>query len=265
MGAVAGPHREAEDRVPGKGAARRLHAAPRPHRDRPGRSRRTTPICWCRRRQGAVPRGGGRLLRRARPASARARPTTATSRYQLAKRGFVALSLGSPPARSTRTRRRRSCSRSRSTPTSRPTVTRSWRTCRRSMPKRIGVVGHSYGGKWAMFASCLYDKFACAVWSDPGIVFDEKRSNVNYWEPWYLGYEPGRERKPGIPDEAEPAHRRLQAADRGRPRPARAARPDGAAAVPGLRRLGGRAGALEGAQPRRRGQRAAGRRRTAWP
>lgn len=54
--------------------------------------------------------------------------------------------------------------------------------------KRIGIVGHSYGGKWAMFASCLFDKFACAVWSDPGIVFDETRPNVNYWEPWYLGY-----------------------------------------------------------------------------
>jgi hypothetical protein len=56
--------------------------------------------------------------------------------------------------------------------------------------KRIGIVGHSYGGKWAMFASCLFDKFACAVWSDPGIVFDESRPNVNYWEPWYLGYYP---------------------------------------------------------------------------
>ncbi|MGI6516113.1 MAG: alpha/beta fold hydrolase [Fermentimonas caenicola] len=56
-------------------------------------------------------------------------------------------------------------------------------------PGRIGIVGHSYGGKWAMFASCLYDKFAAAVWIDPGIVFDEtKGSNVNYWEPWYLGY-----------------------------------------------------------------------------
>lgn len=54
---------------------------------------------------------------------------------------------------------------------------------------RIGVIGHSYGGKWAMFASCLFDKFACAVWSDPGIVFDEtKGSFINYWEPWYLGY-----------------------------------------------------------------------------
>jgi hypothetical protein len=55
---------------------------------------------------------------------------------------------------------------------------------------RIGIIGHSYGGKWAMFASCLFNKFACAVWSDPGIVFDDSRPNVNYWEPWYLGYYP---------------------------------------------------------------------------
>lgn len=56
---------------------------------------------------------------------------------------------------------------------------------------RIGIIGHSYGGKWAMFASCLFEKFACAVWSDPGIVFDEsKESYINYWEPWYLGYYP---------------------------------------------------------------------------
>ncbi len=71
-------------------------------------------------------------------------------------------------------------------------------------PARIGIAGHSYGGKWAMFASCLFDKFACAVWSDPGIVFDEKRSNVNYWERWYLGFEPGIERKPGIPKDENP-------------------------------------------------------------
>jgi dienelactone hydrolase len=55
---------------------------------------------------------------------------------------------------------------------------------------RIGITGHSYGGKWAMFASCLYEKFACAVWSDPGIVFDESDPNVNYYDPWYLGYYP---------------------------------------------------------------------------
>lgn len=57
--------------------------------------------------------------------------------------------------------------------------------------RRIGITGHSFGGKWAMFASCLFDKFACAAWSDPGIVFDDtKGSAVNYWEPWYLGYYP---------------------------------------------------------------------------
>jgi len=71
-------------------------------------------------------------------------------------------------------------------------------------PSRIGIVGLSYGGKWSMFASCLYDKFACAVWSDPGIVFDEKNANVNYWEPWYLGYDPKTQRKPGVPSASNP-------------------------------------------------------------
>jgi hypothetical protein len=65
-------------------------------------------------------------------------------------------------------------------------------------PARVGVMGHSYGGKWALFASCLDDRFACGVWSDPGVVFDESRSNVNYWEPWYLGWEPGRTRNRGV-------------------------------------------------------------------
>lgn len=65
-------------------------------------------------------------------------------------------------------------------------------------PARIGIVGHSYGGKWAMFASCLYDKFACAVWSDPGIVFNEKRISINYQEPWYLGLDPTTKRAPGL-------------------------------------------------------------------
>jgi hypothetical protein len=70
--------------------------------------------------------------------------------------------------------------------------------------KRIGIVGHSYGGKWAMFASCLYDKFACSAWSDGGIVFDEMRPNVNYWEPWYLGYEVGNTRERGVPNAKRP-------------------------------------------------------------
>lgn len=56
--------------------------------------------------------------------------------------------------------------------------------------KKIGVMGFSYGSKWAMFASCLDERFACAVWIDGGVVFDDKRPNVNYWDPWYLGYYP---------------------------------------------------------------------------
>jgi len=71
---------------------------------------------------------------------------------------------------------------------------------------RIGIVGHSFGGKWSMFASCLYDKFACAAWSDPGIVFDERNrrkenpgGSVNYWDPWYLGFELGEVRDPTKP------------------------------------------------------------------
>jgi len=71
-------------------------------------------------------------------------------------------------------------------------------------PQRIGIIGLSYGGKWTMFASCLDDRFACAVWSDPGIIFNEENRNVNYWEPWYLGYEPGVQRKPGVPSAENP-------------------------------------------------------------
>ncbi len=73
---------------------------------------------------------------------------------------------------------------------------------------RIGIVGHSFGGKWAMFASCLFDKFACAVWSDPGIVFDEARESVNYWEPWYLGYHPKPWRQRGLITADNPARGR---------------------------------------------------------
>ncbi len=124
--------------------------------------------------------------------------------YQLARRGFVTLSLGSAPATFYPNKEKAQLQ-----PLSfHAYVAANCHTALASLPqvdaRRIGVMGHSYGGKWAMFASCLYDKFACGVWSDPGIVFDEKRSNVNYWEPWYLGYEPGRERKPGIPTKENP-------------------------------------------------------------
>jgi hypothetical protein len=123
---------------------------------------------------------------------------------QLAKRGFVALSLGSTPG---------TFYPDKANAQLQPLMFHAYEAanCYNLLanleqvdPTRVGIVGHSYGGKWAMFASCLFDKFACAAWSDPGIVFDEKRANVNYWEPWYLGYEKGRERKPGIPTKDNP-------------------------------------------------------------
>ncbi len=125
--------------------------------------------------------------------------------WQLANRGFVALSLGSSPE--TYYPDKKAC---RLQPLSFHAYEAA--TCHTILsnlkqvdPERIGIVGHSYGGKWAMFASCLYDKFTCAAWSDGGVVFDEKRSNVNYWERWYLGFEPGQpDRKPGIPSDKNP-------------------------------------------------------------
>jgi len=133
--------------------------------------------------------------------------------YQLAKRGFVVLSIGTPEF----------CSLNppykplRNTPAGQPPfqplsalayVAANCHTVLAQMesvdPKRIGIVGHSYGGKWAMFASCLYDRFACAVWSDPGIVFDETRPNINYWEPWYLGWDASVQRKRGVPNDSRP-------------------------------------------------------------
>src|SRR5262245_60767334 len=42
------------------------------------------------------------------------------------------------------------------------------------------------------------------MWSDCVIVFDEKRPNVNYWEPWYLGDDPDLKRTPGLPTKDNP-------------------------------------------------------------
>ena len=119
---------------------------------------------------------------------------------QLARRGFVTLSLGAQPAEGKATG-----------PQALSYMAYMAANCYQALanmpsvdPKRVGIVGHSYGGKWAMFASCLYDKFACAAWSDGGVVFDEKRSNANYWEPWYLGRDKALKRKPGLVTEENP-------------------------------------------------------------
>ena len=132
--------------------------------------------------------------------------------YQLARRGFVVLSIGTKEATENKTYALDYPSLENATLqplsalayaaanayhvlASRPEVD----------PRRVGVVGHSYGGKWAMFASCLYDKFACAAWSDPGIVFQQNRPAINYWEPWYLGYEPGKWER-GLVTPQNPCH-----------------------------------------------------------
>ena len=123
--------------------------------------------------------------------------------YQMAPRGFVSLNIGNPGSYYP------SEAEAQLQPLSYLAyVAANCHTLLADLPQvdgeRIGVVGHSFGGKWAMFASCLYEKFACAVWSDPGIVFDEARPNVNYWEPWYIGYEKGKKREPGVPTDENP-------------------------------------------------------------
>lgn len=124
--------------------------------------------------------------------------------YQLAKRGFVTLSIGTGaslyyPSRDNAQLQPLSAlaygaANAYHVVAQRPEVA----------PERVGIVGHSYGAKWAMFASCLYEKFACAAWSDGGVVFDESRPNVNYWEPWYLGYDGPDFRPAGVPNEQRP-------------------------------------------------------------
>ena len=128
--------------------------------------------------------------------------------YQFAKRGFVTLSLGWTPA---------------GPKTIQPL---SWlaytaANCNTVLaglpevdPTRIGVIGHSFGGKWAMFASCLDERFAAAVWCDPGIVWNERDPNANYWEPWYLGFDAslGKQREEGVVSADRPrtgAYKRL--------------------------------------------------------
>ncbi len=133
---------------------------------------------------------------------------------QLVKRGFVTLSIGTPGSlEQTGSDTREALVQAGKALDRQPLtflayVAANCLTVLAQLPEvdalRIGIIGLSYGGKWSMFASCLDERFACAVWSDPGIVFNEKDSNVNYWEPWYLGFDPKTQRKPGVPSEKNP-------------------------------------------------------------
>lgn len=131
--------------------------------------------------------------------------------YQLARRGFVTLSLGTTEATAAKTYALYypDIDHAEVQPLSMLAyaAANAWYVLAQRGEvdsERIGIVGHSFGGKWAMFASCLFDKFACGVWSDPGIVFDT-RPSVNYWEPWYLGYHPRPWRKRSVVTEDNPA------------------------------------------------------------
>ncbi|MEK0450013.1 MAG: hypothetical protein RL088_2281 [Verrucomicrobiota bacterium] len=125
---------------------------------------------------------------------------------QLARRGFVTLSIGTPGGDAWKP----DIAGAQCQPLSfhAYVAANCWKALASNPsvdPARIGIVGHSYGGKWSLFAGALWDKFACVVVSDPGIVWDEKRGNVNYWEPWYLGYDATTKRpKPGIPSPENP-------------------------------------------------------------
>jgi hypothetical protein len=119
---------------------------------------------------------------------------------QLARRGFVTLSIGTPGGNAWKPELAESVCQPLSYHAY--VAANCWQALA-DLPqvdrKRIGIVGHSYGGKWSLFAGALWEKFAAVAVSDPGIVFDESRSNVNYWEPWYLGLDPKQTRKPGLP------------------------------------------------------------------
>ncbi|HEY1948045.1 MAG TPA: SUMF1/EgtB/PvdO family nonheme iron enzyme [Bryobacteraceae bacterium] len=49
--------------------------------------------------------------------------------------------------------------------------------------KRIGIIGHSLGGKMALYAAAFDERIAVAVASEPGIGF----SHSNYDDYWYFG------------------------------------------------------------------------------
>jgi hypothetical protein len=133
--------------------------------------------------------------------------------YQLSRRGFVTLSIGTADATAARTYSLYypDIDHAQVQPLSMLAyaAANAWHVLANSQfvdSTRIAIMGHSFGGKWAMFAACLYEKFSCAVWSDPGIVFEHSRESVNYWEPWYLGYHPRPWRKRGMITEENPAY-----------------------------------------------------------
>lgn len=50
-------------------------------------------------------------------------------------------------------------------------------------PKRVGIIGHSLGGKMALYASAFEPRIRAVVSSEPGIALEFS----NYGDPWYFG------------------------------------------------------------------------------
>lgn len=131
--------------------------------------------------------------------------------YQLARRGFVTLSIGTTAASEAQTYAlyHPDIDQVQVQPLSMLAyaAANAWHVLA-SRPEvdadRIGIVGHSFGGKWALFAGALFDRFAAVAVSDPGIMFDTHPS-VNYWEPWYLGWHPRPWRPRGLVTPDNPA------------------------------------------------------------
>jgi hypothetical protein len=149
--------------------------------------------------------------------------------YQLARRGFVALSIGTTafasldaPYKPLWTCRKGSLRSSRF---------RRWPTCGQLPHTALGESPHvdpaglgcrpfvrrQVGDVWPL---PLRQIRLCGV-VGPGIVFDEARPNVNNWEPWYLGGIPRARR--GRHQRGESSHRSLQADGGDRPGSARVA------------------------------------------
>ena len=180
---------------------------------------------------------------------------------QLTRRGFVTLAIGSPGGDA----RKPDTAGSHIQPLSflEGMSAPNWCATTRLAPQtqvdrnRIGVVGHSYGGKWAMFTSCLDDRYAAAVWSDPGIVWDEARKDVNYWEPWYLGLDASVLHRPGLITPDHPRTGAYKMLVEGGHDLIELHALDGAAALYAVRRIGRSAFTLDRAQSCRRSEQAA--------